>query len=168
MCRVLNNFGELAVRVLERHVGLAHRLRAARAALPPRLSHLLAAAEGSAQARAGAGGMGVGGGGGLMTVGCTSGDGGASSCSGYGSAWSGPAGRSHASGDGMVQAAVLATNMSSPAGGPEYGPTPGPEYGVYKGGAVTTDPPDEVGGPWGEVASWSCMRCLKETSGVMH
>lgn len=44
MCRVLNNFAEVAVRVLERHVGLAHRLRAARAALPPQLDRLLTAA----------------------------------------------------------------------------------------------------------------------------
>jgi hypothetical protein len=34
MCRVLNNFGELAVRILERHVGLAARLKAVVAAAP--------------------------------------------------------------------------------------------------------------------------------------
>ncbi|GFH28280.1 hypothetical protein HaLaN_26750, partial [Haematococcus lacustris] len=40
MCRVLNNFGELAVRVLERHVGLAQKLRAARLALTRHLELL--------------------------------------------------------------------------------------------------------------------------------
>jgi hypothetical protein len=54
MCRVLNNFGEIAVRVLERHVGLAQRLQAARMALPPQLARLqLAASTGLPDAAAG-------------------------------------------------------------------------------------------------------------------
>lgn len=44
MCRVLNNFGELAVRCLERHLHLAERLATVQQTLPASLRHLVHAA----------------------------------------------------------------------------------------------------------------------------
>ncbi len=56
MCRVLNNFGELAVRVLERHLQLADRLATVRHSLPRALSAFVDAAHTGRDIRDGPGG----------------------------------------------------------------------------------------------------------------
>ncbi len=58
MCRVLNNFGELAVRVLERHLQLADRLATIRHALPRSLTSFVDAAHTGRDIRDAAGGGG--------------------------------------------------------------------------------------------------------------